>query len=244
MTASRRTPPGDSGRKGKRDLRTQDFATADARPATLAAGTEEFDPLPNRRYTSILFWRLARALDPQAPPRRILDLGPTADSNIRFWAELGFTVTCYDLVARATSVIADVGATTALTRDRVRQMSLPYPEEGFSAICGWNSLAQLPFVVGQQYVRECYRLLYPSGLMHAIFLDAGARLDSRREYRVADRQQLDVLSREVPRASAPEVVDAELSLLLGRFDACQIKAAPCQTREVLVQKAPTDHFPA
>lgn len=211
----------------------------------MAPRSEGFDPFPNQRYTSILFWRLARALDPEAPPSRILDLGPTAHANIRFWAELGYTVTCHDVVRREAARLGDAPSlTSALTREKLRRLELPYPEDAFSAVCAWNVFSQLPSIVAQRYVRECYRILAPSGLLHAVCLDAAAQLDGWREYRVADRKQLDVISRSVSRTASPELVEAELTLLFARFDATEVKAAPCQTREVLAQKAPTDNFPA
>ena len=84
--------------KSGRDLRTQDFATPDAKPVTVSSGTDnETNPLPNQRYTSILFWKMVKALDPNEPPARILDLGPTSHANMHFWAERGFQVNCYDL---------------------------------------------------------------------------------------------------------------------------------------------------
>ena len=52
-------------RDSRRDLRTQDYATPDTKPATVSSGTDDdTDPLPNRRFTSILFWRMVKALDP------------------------------------------------------------------------------------------------------------------------------------------------------------------------------------
>lgn len=234
----------DAEERSPRDFRTRDFATADAEPATLGASPEDYDPLPNRDYTSVLFWRFARALDPQAPPRRILDLGPTVDENIRFWADRGFRVTCLPILEREARALRDTAIEPpTLSRDRLAERSLPYPDESFSAVCAWNVFATLPFVLGRRYLQECYRVLHPSGLIHAIALDAPGRLDARREYRVADRQQLAVSSRRQPRTASREMVDAELELLFSRFDAIDIRAAPCQTRELIAQKAPTNNFP-
>ena len=68
--------------KSGRDLRTQDFATPDTKPVTVSSGTDdETNPLPNQRYTSILFWKMVKALDPNEAPARILDLGPTSHAT-------------------------------------------------------------------------------------------------------------------------------------------------------------------
>ena len=223
-----------------RDLRTQDFATPDAEPVILLAGSDDLDPLPNRRYTSILFWRLVRAIDPHESPARILDLGTATQPNIQFWGERGFRVTCYDL-ARHEMERLDKEPITNLTLapDKIRDRSLPFADESFSAICTWNTFARLPFMVARKYVRECYRVLHPTGIVHAIFLDAAGRLDCRRQYRVADRQQLDVVS-DAPRRGnpTPDWVGAELAFLFSSFDACETKPAPCQTRELLAQRGP------
>jgi hypothetical protein len=103
-------------------------------------------------------------------------------------------------------------------------------------VCAWNCLSRLPFVSARRYIRECNRVLRPQGIMHAIFLDAAGRLDTRRQYRIADRQQLRVMSGTSRRGIEPTLVEAELAYLFSSFDACESKAAPCQTREVLAQR--------
>ena len=222
-----------------RDLRTQDFATPDAEPAMLLAGRDDADPLPNRRYTSILFWRLVRALDPSDAPARILDLVSTSQANIHFWAERGFRVTCYNLAHHELRRLGDEPISNlTLAPDKLRELALPFPDESFSAICAWNILARLPFMVARRYARDCYRIMHPRGILHAIFLDADGRLDGRREYRVADRQQLDVISGRTDRHLATDWVEAELAFLFSHFDACETKPAPCQTRELLAQRGP------
>lgn len=221
-----------------RDLRTQDFATPGGEPATLLAGSDDAEPLPNRRYTSILFWRLVRALDPEVAPARILDLGVASHANISFWAERGFKVTCYDLARHEAERLKEEAITNVtLAPDRIRDRTLPFEDGSFSAICAWNVFARMPFVVARRYARECYRVMSASGILHAIFLDLPGRLDQRRQYRIADRQQLDVASGPPPRNQASNWVDAELALLFSSFDACETKAAPCQTRELLAQRS-------
>ena len=220
-----------------RDLRTRDFATPDAEPATVLAGNEETDPLPNRRYTSIMFWRMVKALDANEPPARILDLGPTAHANVNFWVHRGFQVTCYDVERHELEELEREPITNlTLAPDRINQRRLPFAAGSFSAICAWNALARLPFIAARRYVRECNRVLRPRGILHAIFLDAEGRLDTRRQYRIADRQQLDVLSGASRRGIKASSVEAELAFLFSSFDACETKAAPCQTRELLAQR--------
>ncbi|MFQ5743476.1 MAG: methyltransferase domain-containing protein [Acidobacteriota bacterium] len=222
-----------------RDLRTKDFATPDARPMTLLAASEDAEPLPNRRYTSILFWRLVKALDPEAEPARILDLGNTTQANIRFWAERGFLVTCYDLAYHEHKLLEQQPITNlTLAPEKIRERVIPFKDEAFSAICAWNIFARLPFIVARRYVRECYRIMSPTGILHAIFLDAGGRIDCRRRYKVADRQQLDVCSNSPPPNQTADWVGAELAFLFSSFDACETKPAPCQTRELLAQRGP------
>ena len=223
-----------------RDLRTQDFATPDAEPVTVITGSDDdAEPLPNRRYTSILFWRLVRALDPIAEPARILDLGPTSHANMHFWAERGFTVTCYDLERHEVEELEREPITNVtLAAERINKRHLPFDADSFSAVCAWNSLARLPFIAARRYVRECYRVLSPRGILHAIFLDAQGRLDARRQYRIADRQQLYVVSGESRRVVKASSVEAELAFLFSSFDACETKPAPCQTRELLAQRGP------
>lgn len=197
------------------------------------------DLLPSRAYPSSLFWRMTSALDPEREPGRILDLGPTNNANILFWAERGFDVTCCDLFAREARRIGEQEVNPlTLSSDSIRDRRLPYESESFAAVCAWNVLSRLPFVLAQQYARECHRLLAPSGLLHAIFLDADGRLDTRRIYQVEDRQQLRVTSVAVPRRLPANWVDAEIKLMLARFAACEIQAAPSHTREVLAQRAP------
>jgi SAM-dependent methyltransferase len=226
-----------------RDLRTQDFATPDAEPVTLLAGGDDSEPLPDRRYTSILFWRLVRALDPDRGPARILDLGSATQSNIQFWGERGFKVTCYELLRHETEHLSNQPITNlTLTAERVRERSLPFEDEAFTAICAWNVFACMPFVVARRYLRECYRILNPTGIIHAIFLDADGRLDTRRNYRVADRQQLNVSPAAVQRYNS-DWVEAELAFMFSVFDACETKRAPCQTRELLAQRGPTGPVP-
>ena len=188
------------GNASGRDLRGHDFASGEARPHRLPPTRAGPDLLPDRTYTSELFWRFAGALDPSAPPRRILDLGPTSNANIQFWTQRGFDVSCYDLFARE-SLRLDDGPVTPMTLagENLRSRAFPYPSESFSALCAWNVFARLPFVLAQRYVRECYRVLHPSGLVHAVFLDSDGRPDSRRQYHVADRNQIAVSSRAVPR---------------------------------------------
>jgi SAM-dependent methyltransferase len=219
-----------------RDPRQHEFGAADrTNPGSRFAE----DLLPSRSYPSSLFWRLTSALDPEREPGRILDLGPTNNANILFWAERGFDVTCCDLFAREARRIGerDVNPLT-LSSDSIRDRRLPYDSESFTAVCAWNVLSRLPFVLAQQYARECHRLLVPSGLLHGIFLDADGRLDTRRIYQVEDRQQLRVTSVAVPRKLPSNWVDAEIRLMLARFAACEIQAAPSHTREVLAQRSP------
>ena len=221
-----------------RDLRTQDFATPDAEPATVSSGTDdETDPLPNRRYTSILFWKMVNALDPSEPPARILDLGPTSHANIHFWAERGFRVTCYDLEKHEMEELERQPITNlSLAADRMNQRRLPFEDAAFAGICTWNFFSRLPFVSARRYIRECNRLLRSRGILHAIFLDAAGRLDTRRQYRIADRQQLDVVSGHSRRGIDPTLVEAELAFLFSSFDACESTASPFQTRELLAQR--------
>jgi len=235
-TALAASPP--DGKSRSRDLRTRDYATPDSEPATLRAGADDVDPLPNRRYTSILFWRLVKALDPARAPARILDLGPTSQANIRFWGERGFRVTCYDLVRPEGGQLEGESITNlTLAPEKVRGRSLPFDDESFSAICAWNVFARLPYVVARRYARECYRMMVPAGILHAIFLDAEGRLDARRRYRIADRQQLDVVSGPPPGGDS-RWVEADLAFMFAAFDACETKAAPCSTRELLAQRGP------
>ena len=221
-----------------RDLRTQDFATPDAKPVTvISAADDETDPLPNRRFTSILFWRMVNALDPDESPARVLDLGPTNHQNMHFWAERGFQITCYDLEKHEMEELERQPITNlTLAADRMNRRRLPFDAGAFSAVCAWNCFSRLPFVSARRYIRECNRVLRPRGILHAIFLDAAGRLDTRRQYRIADRQQLDVLSGASRRGIKPTLVEAELAFLFSSFDACETKAAPCQTREVLAQR--------
>ena len=221
--------------KGPRDLRTRDFATA-----TLdVAERSEDDLLPNRAYPSNLLWRMTGALDASAAPARILDLGPTNNENIQFWARRGFGVSCFDLFTREARRLGPLEITPlTLSTDTLRQQRLPFEDGSYSAICSWNVLSRLPFVLARQFARECHRLLCRSGLMHAVFLDSDGRLDTRRQYQIVDRQSLQVTSAAVPRRLPTNWVDAEIRLMLSRFAACEIQAAPSYTREVLAQRAP------
>ena len=221
-----------------RDLRTRDFATADAKPATVSTGIDdEADPLPNRRYTSILFWKMVKALDPDGASARILDLGPTSHANMHFWADRGFQVSCYDLEKHEMEELERQPVSNlSLAADRMNQRRLPFEDGSFAGICAWNCFSRLPFVSARRYIRECNRVLRSRGILHAIFLDAGGRLDTRRQYRIADRQQLDVVSGHSRRGIDPTLVEAELAFLFSSFDACESKAAPCQTRELLAQR--------
>lgn len=218
-----------------RDLRLHDFAGDEAAPP----GRLEEDLLPNRSYPSRLFWRLARGLDPERPPARILDLGPTSNANIQFWGERGFDVTCFDLYAREARHLAEQEPTPLTLSSRaLRDRKLPFESDSFSAICAWNVLSRLPFVLAQHCARECHRLLSPSGVLHAVFLDADGRLDGRRQYTIVDRQRLQVTSASVPRPLPGTWVEAEIRLMLSRFAACEIQPAPSYTREVLAQRSP------
>jgi SAM-dependent methyltransferase len=226
-----------ASRGARRDLRRQDFATPDAKPATVSTASEDdTDPLPNRRFTSILFWRMVKALD-ASPPGRILDLGPTNHQNISFWAERGFRVSCYDLEKHEMEVLEQEPITNfTLAADRINRRRLPFEDSSFTAVCAWNCFSRLPFVSARRYIRECNRVLRPQGILHAIFLDAAGRLDARRNYRIVDRQQLDVVSGTTRRGVRSTLVEAELAYLFSSFGACETKAAPCQTREVLAQR--------
>lgn len=221
-----------------RDLRRRDYATTHENVAITGSHPGD-DLLPNRAYPSNLIWRMTKALDPEQAPGRILDIGPTNNANIQFWAENGFDVTCHDLFAHESRRVAD-GEISPLTlaSDTVRKLRLPFEGESFSAICAWNVLAKLPFVLAQQYARECHRMLAPSGLLHAIFLDVDGRPDTRRQYRVDDRQTLQVSSLAVPRPLPSCWIDAEIRLLLSRFGACEIQGTPAHTREALAQREP------
>jgi SAM-dependent methyltransferase len=233
-TEDRPSPPLDPSR----DLRTQDFATPNTRPATVSAGAyDETDPLPNRRFTSILFWSMVKALDPGEHPAKILDLGPTNHQNMHFWAERGFGVSCYDLEKHELEELEKEPITNlTLAADRMNRRNLPFNDGEFSAVCAWNCFSRLPFVSARRYIRECTRVLRPRGILHAIFLDAPGRLDTRRQYRIADRQQLDVVSGASRRGIKPTLVEAELAYLFSSFDGYESKEAPCQTREVLAQR--------
>lgn len=237
--------PGPERGGRSRDLRTRDYATPDSEPATLRATTDDVEPLPNRRYTSILFWRLVKALDSRREPARILDLGPTSQANIEFWGRRGFKVTCYDLARHEVERLQDEPITNlTLSPEKVRMRSLPFDGESFSAICAWNVFARVPYVVARRYARECYRLMTPTGILHAVFLDAEGRLDTRRRYRIADRQQLDVVSGASLPSADSRWVEAELAFLFSAFDACETKAAPCNTRELLAQRGPVRPMPS
>lgn len=215
---------------------TDTFAASEGE--LLPRGIDE-ELLPNRTYPSNLFWRMTGGLDPETSPSRILDLGPTSNENIQFWAGRGFQVTCYDLYARESRRLAqDPSSPMTLSADNLRDRRLPYDDEAFTGVCAWNVLGRLPFVLAQRYARECHRVLRRSGLLHAIFLDVSGRLDTRRRYRIADRQQLEVMSATVPRQLPQTWIDAEIKLLLSRFAACELQSAPCNTREVLAQRAP------
>lgn len=225
-------------RAAPRDLRTQDFATPDAEPFKVSSGSDDdADPLPNRRFTSILFWRMVKALDADVPPARILDLGPTNHHNVNFWGERGFQVTCYDLERHEMREVERQPINNlTLAADRMNGRVLPFEDSSFSAVCAWNTLSRLPFVSARRYIRECNRVLRPQGILHAIFLDAAGRLDARRRYHIADRQQLEVVSGTSKRGIKSSLVRAELAYLFSSFDACETRAAPCQTREVLAQR--------
>ena len=200
--------------------------------------------LPNRSYPSNLMWRMSRALDPANPPGRVLLLGSTSNASIRFWGQNGFDVTCFDLFAREARRIGEVEVSPlTLSSDALRERRLPYEDSAFSAICAWNVLSSLPFVLAQRYARECHRVLTPSGLLHAVYLDAEGRLDTRRHYEIVDRQQLRVTSAAVVRRLPDSWIDAEIRLMLSRFAACEIQSAPAHTREVLAQRAPVTPSP-
>lgn len=219
-----------------RDLRLRDFASG--AEGTGSARFEE-DLLPNRPYPSKLFWHMARGLDAERPPARILDLGPASNANIQFWGERGFDITCFDLYAREVRYLAEQDPSPLTLSSRaLRSRRLPFESGSFAAICGWNVLSRLPFVLGQHCARECHRLLAPSGILHAIFLDADGRLDARRQYTIVDRQRLHVTSVAVPRRLPGNWVDAEIRLMLSRFAAVEIQPAPSYTREVLAQRDP------
>lgn len=211
-----------------------------ARPASRL----EEDLLPNRAYPSNLLWRMSRALDPNVGPSRVLDLGPTSNANIGFWANAGFDVTCCDLYARESRRIGERAVSPlTLSSDALRQHSLPYEDCSFSAICSWNVLSRLPFVLAQRYAREAHRILAPAGLLHAVFLDADGRLDTRRHYEIVDHKQIRVSSAAIRRRLPDTWVDAEIRLMLSRFAACEIQPAPARTREVLAQRAPVTEPP-
>lgn len=220
----------------EKDPRLHEFAPADElqrRSARL-----EQDLLPNRAYPSNLFWRMSKALDPAAGPGRILDLGPTSNANIQFWVDRGFDVTCFDLFAKeATRIGSDTVTPLTLSNEALRDRRLPYEDLSFSAVCSWNVLARMPFVLARRYARECHRVLCASGLLHAVFLDADGRLDTRRGYEVVDRQRLRVTSADVRQRLPDTWVDAEIRLMLSRFAACEIHPAPAHTREALAQRA-------
>jgi SAM-dependent methyltransferase len=225
-----------------RDLRRRDYAS---RLESSTAGTAPGeDLLPNRAYPSNLIWRMTKALNPERPPGRILDLGPTNNDNIQFWAEQGFDIACHDLFTHESRRVdgGDISPLT-LANDTVRKLRLPFESESFSAVCTWNVLARLPFVLAQQYARECHRVLAPSGLVHAIFLDADGRPDTRRQYRLHDRQTLQVSSVAVPRPLPTTWIEAEIRLLLSRFGACEIQGTPAHTREALAQREPIAQAP-
>lgn len=223
-------------RRRPRDLRRHDFA--DSAGAASASRLEE-DLLPNREFPSNLFWRMTKWLDPDVPPARVLDLGPTSNANIQFWGERGFDVTCFDLFAREARWLgSEKPSPLTLTGNSLRDRRLPYDSEAFSAICAWNVLSRLPFALAQQFARECQRVLCPSGVLHAIFLDADGRLDGHRQYHIVDRQRLQVSSVAVSRRLPGDWVDAEIKLILSRFAACEIQQAPSHTREVLAQRDP------
>lgn len=232
---SSETPP--------RDLRGRDYANSlDGLPS--GGDHPGDDLLPNRSYPSNLLWRMTKALDPERPPGRVLDLGPTNNANIQFWAESGFDITCHDLFARESRRIADNEISPlTLASDSVRKLRLPYDNDSFSAICAWNALSKLPFVLARQYARECHRVLSPSGLLHAVFLDVNGRPDTRRQYHVIDRQTLHVSSVAVPRPLPSTWIDAEIRLLLSRFGACEIQGTPAHTREALAQREPVTRAP-
>ena len=228
-----------------RDLLARDFAGGDAGFSHIETPSADADLLPNRNYPSPFFWRLARSLNPEAAPSKILDLGPTSNTNIQFWVRRGFQVSCYDLFAReAMSLSVGPVSPMSLAAESIRERQLPYAQESFSAICAWNVFSRLPFVLAHRYIRECYRVLHPSGLMHAIFLDVHGRPDSMRRYEAAEHNQLTVRSRGVPDTLPRAWLDAEIVLLFSHFDACGTLPAPCQTREVLVQRQPVNHFPS
>lgn len=221
-----------------RDVPRRDQLGAALEPAQAGTPPDE-DLLPNRDYPSNLFWRMTKALDPDVPPGRILELGATNNANIQFWAERGFDVTCYDLFAHEARRLGDEEITPlTLSSDNLRRQSLPYDSDSFSAICVWNVLSRLPFLLAQQFARECHRVLHPSGLLHAVFLDIDGRLDTRRRYQIADRQTLRVMSAGVPPRLPNNWVDAEVRLMMSRFAACEIRSAPSHTREVLAQRDP------
>ncbi len=222
--------------------RRHDFAASDELPRRSAR--LEQDLLPNRAYPSNLFWRMSKALDPAISPGRILDLGPTSNTNLQFWVDRGFDVTCFDLFAKeATRIGQDRITPLTLSSDALRDRRLPYEDLAFSAVCSWNVLSRLPFVLGQRYARECHRVLAASGLMHAVFLDADGRLDTRRNYEAAGRQTLRVISADVRRRLPDSWVDAEIRLMLSRFAGCEIHPAPAHTREALAQRAPVTASP-
>ncbi len=93
-------------------------------------------------------------------------------------------------------------------------------------------------MLAQQYACECHRVLAPSGLLHAIFLDVDGRPDTRRQFHMEDRQTLHVNSVAVPRPLPSSWIDAEIRLLLSRFGACEIQGGPVHTREALAQREP------
>ena len=216
-------------------------ATAGDPPTRHRSGVRdlEADLLPNRSYPSQALWRMTRALRPDAPPARVLDLGPTRNANIRFWTDRGFSVSCYDLLAHELEVLGDAEITPlTLARESLRRRRLPFEERSFSAVCCWSVLGQMPFLLAQRYAQECHRVLAPSGLLHAVFLDVEGRPEARRHYEIVDRQTLRVFTTPSRRRGAGRWIDAEIQLILARFGACEILPAAAATREVLAQRAP------
>ncbi len=157
---------------------------------------------------------------------------------MRFWAERGFEVTCFDLFMHEIQRLQRLPSSpAALSKDEVKLRGLPFEDRGFSAICAWNVLERLPFVLAQQYARECHRLLLPGGLLHAVFVDSDAQLQMRRQFEIHDRQQLRIRSSDTAPRLPDAWVDAETKLMLSPFEACEIQRAPCSTREILAQRS-------
>jgi hypothetical protein len=179
----------------------------------------------------------------------LLDLGSAWQTTLSFFIERGFRVSSEDLlrawkdflaieegklrdVAKASDPSIDMTPTGRA--ERFLQSNLEYPQASFDAVLMWDLLDYLEPAMATRTVVRVTDLLRQGGVIFAMF--HSKKPDGFQRYRVADSNNLQVISAPVLCSAQRVYQNREIQDLFGRYRTMKSFVGRDQLRETLFIK--------